>query len=492
MNNYLLGLDIGTTGIKAVIFDIKGNILGSEYREYPLYTPSSYIAEQDPSHWISSLVDCVKSLTDRYPSIKIEAIGIDGQMHTSAFIDKDGNILRNAITWMDQRSKDIVSSLEKNPGRDFIFKHTLNFPTTTYLLPNLLWLKDNEPEVYEKIDKILIAKDYVKYWLTKELATDPSDASGTLLFDVKRLNWSKGLMEYFSIPKGWFPEVLSSTTIIGKLTRESASLLGLTEGIPVVNGCADHAATYIGGGVITKNEGAAIVGTAGVLSFMTDDPVPDKSYRILTWAHGIPDKWLLLGVMQTAGASLRWFRDAFSSGQESYEEYSLLAESISPGSDGLLFLPFLMGERSPYWNPMAKGIFYGIRYNHTKAHFVRAIMEGVAFGLKTILESAESLGVSVNRFRILGGGSFSKVWQKIIASVLDKNVIIVKNKEQAAFGAALLSGIGVGIYSSFEEATSGKIQVEEEIVSEGSLKYQNGYKLYKELYEVLKPIYERT
>ncbi len=494
MAEYLLGIDIGTTGIKVVLFNKDGNIVGSEYREYPLYTPSPFMAEQEPSDWISSLIECIKSLSLRYPQSmnKLSVIGIDGQMHTSALLDKHNKIIRRAITWMDQRSKDVVERLENDPGRDFIFEHSLNFPTTTYVLPNLLWLREYEPENYKRVEKVLVAKDYVKYWLTGELLTDYSDASGTLLFDVKSLRWSNELLSHFSIPRTWFPEVRSSTEIVGRIKKDVASLLGIPEGIPVVNGCADHAATYIGGGVITKEEGAAIIGTAGVLSFMTDTPIPDPFYRLLTWTHGIPKKWLLLGVMQTAGASLRWFRDSFSEGRETYKEYSSLAEKVPPGAEGLIFLPFLMGERSPYWNPLAKGIFYGITYKHKKAHFIRAIMEGVGFGLKTILEATESLGVKVDRFRILGGGSISKIWQEIIADILDKKVIVVENKEQAAWGAAILGGIGVGIYNSFDEAVNGKIKVSKEILPTHPDEYEKNYIIYKELYEVLRPIYERT
>ncbi len=490
----LLGIDIGTTGIKAVLFDVDGKILGSEYREYPLYTPSPQIAEQDPKDWISSLIECVKTLSANYPQFveNVAVIGIDGQMHTSALLDTSGNLLRRAITWMDQRSKKIVEELEVRPGRDFIFKNTLNFPTTTYLLPNLLWLKAHEPDIYKKISKILIAKDYVKYWLTHEMVTDPSDASGTLLFDVKNLIWAEEIIDYFEIDKDWFPQIRPSTDIIGKLKRDASFALGLREGIPVVNGCADHAATYIGGGLLEKREGAVIIGTAGVLSFATPKPVPDPSYRVLTWAHGIPDSWVLLGLMQTAGASLRWFRDAFSCKDDSYIRYSELANEVPPGSEGLIFLPFLMGERSPYWNPYAKGIFYGITYKHKKAHFIRAIMEGVAFGLRTILDTTGELGVEVERLRILGGGSVSKVWREIIAQILDKKIIVVQNKEQAAWGAAILGGIGVGLYDSFEEAASGKILIDEEILPGDFELYKANYNIYKELYEVLKPIYERT
>ncbi len=493
MTDYLLGIDIGTTGIKVALFDAEGKLWGSEYREYPLYTPSPYMVEQDPDDWIRALIECTSSLSRSFPQAirDIRAIGIDGQMHTSALLDASGRVLRRAITWMDQRSKDIVEGMEYKPGREYIFKHTMNFPTTTYLLPNLLWIKENQPQVWDKINKVLMAKDYIKYWLTGEMVTDPSDASGTLLFNIKELKWSEELMNYFSIPSPWFPEVALSTHVIGKVRKEASYLLNIPSGIPVVNGCADHAATYIGGGVISKNEGAAILGTAGVLSFTTDLPVPDPSFRLLTWAHGIPHKWLLLGVMQTAGASLRWFRDSFSLEKESYEVYSSLAEKVPPGSEGLIFLPFLMGERSPYWNPLAKGVFYGITYAHKKAHFIRSIMEGIGFGLKTILDAAESLDVNIERFRILGGGGISKVWQKIISDILDKRIIVVQNKEQAAFGAALLAGVGVGVYSSFENAIDKKIQIDKEILPTYYKVYERNYIIYKDLYEVLKPLYER-
>ncbi len=490
----LLGIDIGTTGIKAVLFDANGKVLGSEYREYPLYTPSPQRAEQDPKDWISSLIECIKTLSTNYPQFvkNVTVIGIDGQMHTAALLDRSNTVLRRAITWMDQRSKDIVYELEVTPGRDFIFRNTLNFPTTTYLLPNLIWLRRHESDIYEKISKVLIAKDYVKYWLTHEMTTDPSDASGTLLFDVKNLIWADELIDYFTIDKNWLPEVRPSTDIVGVLTKEASSILGLPEGIPVINGCADHAATYIGGGLVPEKEGAAIIGTAGVLSFVTSKPIPDPSYRVLTWAHGIPKKWVLLGVMQTAGASLRWFRDAFSCKDDSYTRYSELAKGVPPGSEGLIFLPFLMGERSPYWDPEAKGIFYGITYKHKKAHFIRAIMEGVGFGLKTILDVTKELGIEVERLRILGGGSVSRIWREIIAQILDKKIIVVQNKEQAAWGAAILGGVGVGLYGSFEEATSGKILIDKEISPGDFEVYESNYNIYKELYEVLRPIYERT
>lgn len=492
MPDAILGIDVGTSGLKVSLFDIDKGVIGSEYAGYPLHTPSPFMVEQEPSDWIGALIQSVSTLFKKYPrySNKIIAIGIDGQMHTAVLLDNKSQILRRAITWMDQRSSDIVEDMNKNPGREFIFKHTLNFPTTTYLLPNLLWIKRYEQEVYKKIDKVLIAKDYVKYWLTGEMVTDPSDASGTLFFDVKNNKWSGEILNFFSIPKKWLPNISPSTQIIGKLSTESASLLSLKQGILVVNGCADHAATYIGGGVITKEEGAAIIGTAGVLSFMTDAPISDSSYRLLTWSHGIPGKWLILGVMQSAGASLKWFKDAFSS-NKSYGEYSKMANTVPQGSEGLLFLPFLMGERTPYWNPKAKGVFYGITLKHTEAHFIRAIMEGVGFGLRNMMGAVNSLNIDVDRLKILGGGGLSKVWQHIVSDIMGKKIVVVKNREQATVGAAIIAGVGVEVYSSFSKALSGKIKVEEEVEPTKFSEYDKNFEIYKKLYEALRPIYER-
>ena len=482
-----VGIDLGTTGIKVIFMDAAGKVLASDSTEYDILNPESDYAEQKPSDWWSGLCQMSNNILEDRPELKsrIAGIGIAGQMHTQVYLDQKDNILRNAITWMDQRTQNIVEEINQDEEKkELIFEKTANFLTTTYTAPHIVWVKQNQPEIYEQTENILLAKDYLKYRLTGEMVTDYSDAAGTLLFNTKEKEWSADLFNLFELNQDLMPPVDKSSAVIGEITEQAAEATGLPSGTPVINGSADHAATSLGAGVINPGEVTAIVGTAGVVSVVSDEPLGDSEERVFCWNYCLEDKWVNLAPMQTAGEALNWFKRTFDAeNEDAFANYNQEITEVPDGSDGLLFLPYLMGERAPIWDSDARGVFFGIGMDHTKYHFVKSIMEGVSFAFKQNVEIIESLGINVEELRMLGGGSQSEEWIKIMSKILNKKITPVQGQETGALGTSILCGLGLDIYDSVENAVDRLTETGEEYYYEDLPHvYADNYNKYKELY----------
>ncbi|MBC8447349.1 MAG: xylulokinase [Chloroflexi bacterium] len=499
--NTLLGIDLGTTGLKVALLTEEGRLVGSEYREFPILSPQPGYAEQDPEAWWAGFISACQDLKRKHPSGFDAAVGIGicGQMHTQVYLDKEERILRPAITWLDQRSSGIVDGINQDDdARALVFQETRNFATTTYTAPQVRWVKDHQPEVWSRVARILVAKDFIKFRLTGQAVTDYAEASGTLLFDVARQAWSDRMFDFFDIPRALFPQVLPSDEIIGGVTPEAAALTGIKAGTPVSNGSSDNSASALGAGMIRPGQVTLIIGTAGVVTVCSDRPLPDPQNRTLCWHYCLRDRWVTLGVIQTAGESLNWFKNAFDKAEKSrsgdiFEQYSQTAATVPDGCGGLIFLPYLMGERTPYWDPCARGVFYGVSLSSEKAHFIKAIMEGVSFALRNNMETVESLGISINQVRAVGGGLKSPVWLDILGKVLRKPVVTVSVPDTANLGNILLCGKALGLYPSLEEAIARMVTTDKRVFYEAdSETYEKQYAIFLELYEQLKGTFRRS
>ena len=494
--NKFLGIDLGTTGLKVTLLTEDGQLIGSEYCEYPILSPQPGYAEQDPQAWWTGFINACQSLKEKYPADlnAVVGIGICGQMHTQVYLDSENNILRPAITWMDQRASDIVDHINQDEvAKKLVFQETQNFATTTYTAPQVKWVIENQPEVWSKVSKILIAKDFIKFKLTGLMVTDFSDASGTLLFNVKERVWSDEAFEYFGIPRETFPDVRPSNEIIGKVTQEASALTGIKAGTPVNNGSTDNSASALGAGMLKPGQVTLIIGTAGVISVCSDHPLVDPQNRTLCWNYCLPDRWITLGITQTAGESLNWFKNAFdkeeagSSSGDIFEEYNQAIADVPDGSGGVVFLPYLNGERTPYWDTAARGVFYGLNLSTEKAHFVKAIMEGVSFALRNNIEIVESLGIEINQLRAVGGGLKSDTWLNTLGKITKKPIVTVNVPDTANLGNMLLCGSALGIFKSLEDAAA-KIVTTDKLVffEEETQVYEKQYNIFLKLYENLK------
>lgn len=500
--NRLLGIDLGTTGLKVALLTEAGRLIGSEYHEYPILSPRPGYAEQDPQAWWQGFVAACKRLKEAWPADfdRIAGIGICGQMHTQVYLDGQNESLRPAITWMDQRSSGIVDRINQaEDAAALVFQETKNFATTTYTAPQVKWVKENQPDVWDRVARILVAKDFVKFKLTGEMVTDYSEASGTLLFDVEERAWSDRLFEFFGFPRSLFPDVLPSDEIIGRITREAAEVTGLKEGIPVANGSSDNSAAALGAGMVNAGQVTLIIGTAGVISVCSDRPLIDPEHRTLCWHYCLRDKWVTLGITQTAGESLNWFKNAFDKGEDEdasadvFEEYDQAVAKVPAGADGLIFLPYLNGERTPYWDPFARGVFYGVSLSTDKARFIRAIMEGVSFALRNNIETVESLGIEIDEVRAVGGGLKSPAWLDILGRILKKPIVTVGEQDTANLGNILLCGKALGIYPSLENTVPGMVTTDKRVLHEtGSDVYERQYPIFLELYDQLEGTFERS
>lgn len=500
--NTLLGIDLGTTSLKISIFSEKGEWIASEYQEYPILIPEAGFAEQDPEAWWKGLISSCKELSKKHPEEfqSISGIGICGQMHTQVYLDNELKILRPAITWMDQRSSAIVDQIKSDSTyRDLIFRETSNDVSTTYTAMHVKWVQENQPEIWSRVRHILVAKDYLKFKLTGQMVTDYAEASGTLLFDVQKEKWSETAFNIFGIPKDYFPEVLPSDALIGTISTEASKATGLRSGIPVVNGSSDNSASALGAGMTNPGQVTLIIGTAGVITVCSDRPLVDPQKRTLCWHYCLRDHWATLGIMQTAGESLEWFKNTFdhqsgiqASSGDIFNQYNESAKNIPEGSEGLIFLPYLNGERTPYWDADARGVFFGINLKTSKAHFIRSIMEGVSFALRNNIEAVESLGIQINEVRAVGGGLKSQVWLEILGKILRKPIATVSIRDTANLGNILLCGHALEIFSSYQNAAEKIISTDDKVFyPNGSDMYERRYPVFLDLYERIKPLYKQ-
>lgn len=501
--NYLLGIDLGTTSLKLALFSEKGHLVGSESCEYSIQVPQPGFAEQDPQAWWQGLIHASRRLQEQHPGEyrQIAGIGLCGQMHTQVYLDKDDCMLRPAITWMDQRSSAIVERIQRDrEARQLIFKETSNSASTTYTALHVKWVQEKQPELWKQVDSILVAKDYLKYRLTGRKVTDFAEASGTLVFDVQKEAWSDAAFSYFDIPRSLFPEVLPCDEIIGRITREAAQATGIREGTPVSNGSSDNSASALGAGMVLPGQVTMIIGTAGVITVCSDRPLLDPQNRTLCWHYCLRDRWATLGITQTAGESLHWFKNAFdrqddpqASSGDIFNRYNESVARVPDGCKGLIFLPYLNGERTPYWDPAARGVFYGVNLETEKAHFIKAIMEGVSFALRNNIETVESLGISIHEIRAVGGGLKSQVWLNTLGKILKKPIATVSVGDTANLGNALLCGKALGIYSSYEEAAAEIVTTGQRVsFPDGKAIYEKQYGIFLELYEQLQHTFRRS
>ncbi|GFP27644.1 xylulokinase [Candidatus Hakubella thermalkaliphila] len=501
---YLLGIDLGTTSVKAILIDENGKTFGLGSEEYPLLIPRAGWAEQDPEKWWEVVKRVVGTVVGRsgVNGKAISGIGLSGQMHGLVLVDKNGNALRPCIVWADQRSAPQCRWLAERLGRQVLIQNLGNPTNTGFTAPKLLWVKQNENANYKKVCKILLPKDYIRFKLTGTFATDFTDASATLLFDVKRRQWSSQVLSILGVPGAFMPGIVESSQISGEVSKPAARELGISPGTPVIGGAGDQEASMVGNGVVVPGIALSAVGTGGQLTAATSDFVVDPQLRIHTLCHAVPESWHVMGAVQSAGLSLRWFRDNLAQPERlvgklsKVDPYVLLSEEakyIPPGSGGLLFLPYLVGERSPHMDPYARGAFIGLTIQHTKPHMVRALMEGVIFAMKDCLEIFRELGIEIKQVRVTGGGAKSSIWRQIQADIYGIEISATNVSEGSAFGAALLAGVGAGMFRDIHEACDATVSVLETVspIREHVEIYEEMYDIYRSLYPALRDQFHR-
>lgn len=500
---YLLGIDIGTSGTKTVLFDRGGNPISSSTAEYPLYQPEIGWAEQDPQDWWNAVCITINQVIkdSNINPESISGIGLSGQMHGLVMLDRDGNVLRKSIIWCDQRTAKECVEITEKVGEKRLIDITANPALTGFTASKILWVRNNEPEIYEKCRKILLPKDYIRYMLTGEFATEVSDASGMQLLDIKNRCWSKEVLNALDIPIEYLGDVHESIVVSGKVHKKAAEVTGLKENTPVVGGAGDQAAGAIGNGIIKSGQISSTIGTSGVVFAHLDEPIIDEKGRVHTFCHAVPGAWHMMGVTQGAGLSLKWFRDNFCTneielakgmGINPYVLMTKEAEKVPAGSRGVIYLPYLMGERTPHLNPKAKGVFFGLSAAHTKNEMLRAVIEGVSYSLLDCMEIIKDTGMNPTNVMVSGGGGKSELWRQILADIFNCKVSTNKSSEGPALGVALLAGVGTGVYKDIDEACS--IAISENSVQfpkeENSLVYKRYYEIYKKIYDDLKGTFE--
>ncbi|MFB0517092.1 MAG: xylulokinase [Candidatus Neomarinimicrobiota bacterium] len=496
---YFLGLDVGTTGAKALLVDAYGKVVANATREYPMYTPRPLWTEQDPADWWQATRDSFAAVLrkTRVAAGEIGGIGLTGQMHGLVLLDKSGRVLRPCIMWNDQRTMSQCSQITDAVGWEQLLQITGNPVLPGFTAPKLLWVRENEPHIYDRIARILLPKDYIRYRLTDDFATDVADASGTSLLDVKARNWSRSLSAKLEVSADWLPRVYESPEITGEVTDSAAAATGLAIGTPVVAGAGDQAAGAVGSGTVVPGVTSLVLGTSGVVFACTPEVKIEPQGRLHAFCHAVPGAWHVMGVTLAAGGSFRWYRDVFgqeevaaakAQGADSYDILTAKAESVPTGSEGLLFLPYLSGERTPYADPTARGVFFGMTLRHQRPHFVRAVMEGITYSLRDCLELIDNLGLGVDQIRASGGGAASKLWRQIMADVFGKELVTLTCTEGAPYGAALLSAVGTGHFGTVEEACDATVEIatHTEPISDSVKCYEEYYALYRSLYPKLK------
>lgn len=495
-----LGIDIGTSGTKTLAINEQGKILADATELYPSYHPKPLWSEQDPDDWWQATVKTVRATVKKakLKAADVRAIGLSGQMHGSVFLDKQDRVIRRALLWNDQRTAAECDEIERRAGgRRQLIKMVANPALTGFTAPKILWLRNHEPKNFDKTVKVLLPKDDVRRRMTGDYATDVSDASGMLLLDVARRNWSKPLLSKLELDLDLFGRCYESEDITGKLTRQAASELGLTTECVVMGGAGDQAAGALGNGVVNTGVLSTSIGTSGIMFVHSDEVQYDPEGRLHTFCHAVRGKWHLMGVSLSGGGSLQWFRNTLCQAEveaaqkkkaSAYEMIATEATEIPPGSEGLFFLPYLSGERTPHADPDARACFIGLTLKHGRGHMVRAIMEGVAYAMRDSLAIIRELGVPVKQIRASGGGSKSKLWKQIQADVFGQKVVTINAEEGPAYGVALLAAVGGGAFKNVEEACKATIRVVKETPTQKQAvsHYDRGFPIYQQLYRSLK------
>jgi xylulokinase len=494
MEALFIGIDIGTEGVKLVALDPTGFVVGSSQVSYSFEVPRPGWTEQDPETWWKAVKQAFYQLEEKeIPLQYTRGIGVTGQMHSSVLLNQQGQVVRKAILWNDQRTYQECEEIKRIIGLEQLMEITCNTALPGFTAPKLLWIRKHEPEIYAQIAHVLMPKDYIRYRLTGEIAADVTDASGTGLFDVEARNWATPIIEKLGLPLHWFPPVYESAQVIAKTHKEATKDCHLPKDISVVAGAGDNAAAAIGNAVYRPGNGMISVGTSGVV-FIPLDHLPSKERRkkgnptVHLFCHAIPNTWHAMGVTLAAGGSLRWFRDAFVPGGN-YDELVEPTREIPPGSDGLLYLPYLTGERTPHDDAQARGIFFGMNLRHRREHFLRAVLEGVSYSMLDSLQLLKTYSQDVSKFTLTGGIVKSEIWSQIMADVLQKQLQIPGAFEGPGIGAAVLAGMGIGVWETPTQAIQEQIGQSQIFTPNSTTVYIKGFKTYKALYQNVKSLF---
>jgi xylulokinase len=488
-----LGIDIGTGGTRALLIDSRGAVRAgctSLHEDMAMARP--LWAEQRPENWWDAAVDAIRGVLKQagVPGAEVRTIGLSGQMHGLVLLDSAGAVIRPSLIWCDQRSQPQVDAVNAKLGRETVLRYIANPVLTGFTLPKLLWVRDNEPANFERARKMLLPKDYIRYKLTGEYATEVSDASGTAVFDVVNRRWSFDMMDALGLDRALLPECRESIEVTGKITAGIAALTGLAAGTPVVGGGGDQASSAVGNGVVAPGVVSCTLGTSGVVFAHMEQVAYDPAGRVHTFCHAVPGKWHVMGVTQGAGLSLQWLRNQLAPGT-AYDDLTAEAAKSPAGAQGLFWLPYLMGERTPHLDATARGGWIGLTNSHTRADLIRAVIEGVSYSQRDCLEIVESLGVPVESVRASGGGAKSAFWRQLLASVLARRVVTLETQEGSAYGAALLALAGSGDGGSVTEVCATAIRETDSVspCSPDVPVYAKGHAIYQALYPALQPIY---
>jgi xylulokinase len=504
----VLGIDVGTGGSRTVLLADEGSLIASATTDHQAFTSARTAwAEQDPADWWKACQQSIKSVLSQsgVRTQQIASIGLTGQMHGTVVLDKDGRVLRPSIIWCDQRGEEECEWLNQTLGARHLLELTCNPALTNFTLIKLLWIREHEPQVWSRVRHVLLPKDYVRFCLSGEYAIDVAEASGTLMLDVVHRCWSQDLLHHVNIDIGLLPMVFESPEICARVSARAAQLTGLVEGTPIVAGAGDQAAGAVGMGITRPGTVSTTIGTSGVVFAATDRPALDPKGRLHTFCHAIPNRWHVMGVTQAAGLSLRWLRELFRTEPElepwSYQRMSEEAAMAPAGADGVLWGPYLMGERAPHLDPNVRAGLVGLAAHHTRAHVIRAVLEGVAFSLRDSLTIFEEMSLPVEKIRLGGGGARSPLWRQIQANVYNHSVEIVAAEEGAAFGAAILAGVGAGLWSGVDDACDRVVHSLEnipfqtdviELMNERYREYQCLYPALRSIHPTHDKIYDRS
>lgn len=491
---YFLGVDVSTTGSKALLIDESGRVMANASAPHTLQTPRPLWSEQDPAEWWAATSASIRSVLEKsgVAGERVAALGLTGQMHGLVLLDETGNVLRPAILWNDQRTGAQCDEIHRRIGRQKFIQITGNVALTGFTAPKILWVQENEPEIYARARHVLLPKDYVRYKLTGEYAMDKADGAGTVLFDLKARDWSGEVLEKLEIDPAWMPPTYEGPDFTGQLTPGAAAATGLKAGTPVAAGGGDQAAQAVGVGAVEPGVVALTVGTSGVVFAATPSALVEPEGRLHAFCHAAPGMWHFMGVMLSAAGSLQWYHDTFAPDM-SFDELLKEAETVPAGSEGLQFLPYLSGERTPHPDPLARAAFVGLTLRHGRGHMTRAVLEGVSFGLKDSFRLIQNAGLGeIKQVRASGGGTRSALWRQILADVLESELVTVNTSEGAAYGAALLAGVGAGAWRDVAAACRAAIKITDRTLPDSgrSRAYQKSYKIYRDLYPALKSSFE--
>jgi xylulokinase len=489
--NLFLGIDVSTTGSKALLINHDGDVVSSATTGHALSTPRPLWSEQEPKDWWEAVAKSVRQALALagVSGEDVSAIGLTGQMHGLVLLDENKETLRPAILWNDQRCADECDEIRALVGRKRLIQITGNEALTGFTAPKIVWVKNHEPEIFARTRHVLLPKDYIRFKLTGQLAMDKADGSGTILFDLKSRDWSRDVLSALGIPVEWLPQTFEGPQVTGEVNAQAAEATGLKAGTPVVAGGGDQAAGAVGVGAVQPGIVGLTLGTSGVVFASTESSLIEPEGRLHAFCHAVPNRWHLMGVMLSAAGSLQWYRDTLAP-QTSFDDLMAEAAETPAGSEGLIFLPYLSGERTPYPDPLARGAWVGLTIRHKRGHLTRAILEGVAFGLKDGFALIQGAGLgAIQQVRVSGGGAKSRLWKQILADVLGVELVTINTTEGAAYGAAILAGAGIGAWPDAETACRNLIKIVERVSPDEKREslYKSLHEQYVNLYPALKP-----